>query len=138
MVVGHLYFLISLYGINARTKKWPVRVLFHVVDFALAISWLEYCDHQKILKTPKKLMFPLLSFRESVVEAPIHVDLGQKHIRSVGRLLLDQKFRLPTKRPGNKMRYRGCDHWPEHIDEIGQHSKLEECNGHFRGKCIAM
>ena len=82
MVVGHLYFLISLYGINARTKKWPVRVLFHVVDF----------DHQKILKTPKKLMFPLLSFRESVVESLIHVDLGQKHKRSVGRLLLDQKF----------------------------------------------
>ena len=102
------------------------------MDFALVNSCLEYCDHQKILKIPKKSMFPLLSFRASVAESLIHVYLGQKHKRSVGQLLLDQllnnerkKYRLATKQPGNKMRYHGCNHWPEHFDENGQRCKLK-------------
>lgn len=31
-----LDFRISLYRINAKTRKWPVRMIFHFLDFALA------------------------------------------------------------------------------------------------------
>ena len=42
--VDKVDFLISLYRISARTKKWPVRVMFHLLDLSLANSWLQYRD----------------------------------------------------------------------------------------------
>ena len=44
--VDKLDFLISLYRIRAKTKKWPVRMIFHFLDFSLANSWLQYRDFE--------------------------------------------------------------------------------------------
>lgn len=42
--------LISYYRINIRTKKWPTRVFWHMVDVALCNSWVLY----------KKTNFPVV------------------------------------------------------------------------------
>lgn len=33
--------MISYYRICARTRKWTVRLIFHMIDFAVATSWIE-------------------------------------------------------------------------------------------------
>ena len=44
--VDKIDYLISLYRIKAKTRKWPVRMCFHFLDLAVANSWLEYRDFE--------------------------------------------------------------------------------------------
>lgn len=46
--------LISFYRIDIRSKKWPLKLTFHAVDFAVTNAWLEYRKDCKTLKVPKK------------------------------------------------------------------------------------
>ncbi|XP_064597896.1 piggyBac transposable element-derived protein 3-like [Liolophura sinensis] len=69
--VDKLDFLISLYRINAKTRKWPVRMIFHFLDFALANAWLEYRNFEVEHGTPKRQVLDLLSFRSEVGQALI-------------------------------------------------------------------
>ena len=52
--VGKLDFPISLYRINAKTKKWPVRIISHFFHFALANACIECRDIHRTYETPKK------------------------------------------------------------------------------------
>lgn len=56
--------LISYYRICARTRKWTVRVIMHMFDFAIAAGWVEYRRDQQALKTRKRDILDLLHFRE--------------------------------------------------------------------------
>lgn len=40
--VDKLDFVMALYPMKAKTRKWPVRVMCHFISLALANSWLEY------------------------------------------------------------------------------------------------
>ena len=51
--VDKLDFLISLYRIQAKTRKWPVRLIFHFIDLALANARLEYRDIEREHGTKK-------------------------------------------------------------------------------------
>lgn len=55
--------MISYYRISARTKKWTVRLLFHLIDFAAAAGWLERRRADEAERTPKKDRFDYLDFR---------------------------------------------------------------------------
>ena len=141
--VDKLDFLISLYRIDAKTKKWPVRVIFHFIDFALVNSWLEYRDTHRSCGTSKNDILDLLGFRECVAETLIKANLTVKH-SSVGRPrrnVLDEnepprkKPSLPAVRPVYDVRYDKYEHFPEHIDGLGQLCKLEGCSGRSRIKC---
>ncbi|CAG4978729.1 unnamed protein product [Parnassius apollo] len=46
--------VISFYRISARSKKWTVRLIFHLFDFAAAAGWLVYRKEAQMLDTPKK------------------------------------------------------------------------------------
>ena len=69
--VNKLDFLVLLYHIDAKTKKLPVKMICHFVDFALANSQLEYRAIHRTYGTAKKDILGLLSFRESVAETLI-------------------------------------------------------------------
>ena len=58
--VDKLDFLISLYRIQAKTRKWPVRLIFHFIELALANAWLEYRDTEREHGTPKSRVLDLL------------------------------------------------------------------------------
>ena len=61
--------MISLYRISARTKKWTVRAMMHMVDFSIVNSWLEHREVQlKNDETPMKL----LDFKMSVARSLIY------------------------------------------------------------------
>ena len=67
--VDKIDYLVSLYRIRAKTRKWPVRMFFHFLDLAVANSWLEYCDFELEHGTPKSNISDLLAFRNKVGRA---------------------------------------------------------------------
>lgn len=58
--------MISFYRINARTKKWPVRVMFHMIDFVVAAGWLERRRKDNVEGTARKDRFDYLDFRSDL------------------------------------------------------------------------
>ncbi|XP_050511228.1 piggyBac transposable element-derived protein 3-like [Diabrotica virgifera virgifera] len=56
--------MISYYRISARTRKWTVRVIMHLFDFAISASWIEYRRDQRLLGTHKKDIMDLFCFKE--------------------------------------------------------------------------
>lgn len=61
--------MISFYRISTRTKKWPVRVLFHFIDLAIVNSWLEYRLDQKALGHRRNQIMDLLDFKIYIGES---------------------------------------------------------------------
>lgn len=74
---------VSLYRIRAKTRKWPVRVIFHFLDLALANLWLEYQEFEIEQGTPNSNTYDLLAFRNEVGLSLIQCGLPER--RSVGR-----------------------------------------------------
>nr|CAD7441828.1 unnamed protein product [Timema bartmani] len=69
--VDTLDFLISLYRIYIKSRKWPLRMFAHAVDLALVNSWLEYKQQALSLGIDKRKMMDLLMFRHEVAEGLI-------------------------------------------------------------------
>ncbi|KAG0424948.1 hypothetical protein HPB47_027873, partial [Ixodes persulcatus] len=67
--VDKLDFLLSLYRIKIRSRKWTLRVLFHFVGIAICNAWLEYLrDNEGI---PRTKLMDLIHFRLQVAEGLI-------------------------------------------------------------------
>ena len=133
--------LISYYGIRSKTKKWPLRVIYHFVDFALANSWLEYRDIE-ILNGNKKYL-DLLSFRNKFADALLKAKLDLPcavATNPVGRSRLttanpeelsnhQEGNGLSAKRfrPNSDLRLDQFHPFPCAIDALGQRCKMEGC-----------
>ncbi|KAH6930720.1 hypothetical protein HPB50_017864 [Hyalomma asiaticum] len=64
-------FLLSLYPLKQRTKKWPVRVMSHFISFALVNIWQEYLMDADDNCMPRKIILDLLAFQNDVALALI-------------------------------------------------------------------
>ncbi|KAL1462085.1 hypothetical protein MTO96_027313 [Rhipicephalus appendiculatus] len=64
--VDKLDFVMSLYPIRAKTKKWPVRVISHLTSFALANSWLQYLRDASAEGLQRKETKDMLEFQTDV------------------------------------------------------------------------
>ena len=140
--VDKLDFLIALYRIHAKTKKWPVRVMLHFVDFALANSWLEYREQQQLIGTSPRKIYDLLQYRGAVAEALIKAEPDRRPGRPRHSVLPALEEGVPPKKrsasaakPIEEVRFDSVGHWPEHLDGLGQRCKMEGCAGRSRIKC---
>ncbi|KAG0442394.1 hypothetical protein HPB47_015724 [Ixodes persulcatus] len=133
-------FLLSLYPLNSRTKKWTVRVISHFASFALVNSWQEYLQdaHENHIQ-PRKVL-DMLGFQNNVGLALILCNKPSSKKR--GRPSLDQAADPPKKvhnaepRPVNAVRYDGLNHWPAHATQkFAQRCKLEGCTSRTRIRC---
>lgn len=61
-----LDFLVSLYRIYLRSKKWTLRAFFHFIDLDVTNSWIEYHIDAEKLQIPKKTRMDLLHFRNEI------------------------------------------------------------------------
>lgn len=143
--VDKVDFVISLYRISARTKKWPVRVMFHLLDLSLANSWLQYRDCALTIGTQKSNVLDLLGFRNEVGECLIMSRPAKR--RLIGRprssTESDSDISSPTEkknrgsiRPVPDVRFDLIEHWPQSIDGEPQRCKLEKCGGRSRIQCM--
>ncbi len=76
--VGKLDFLIALYRIHAKTKKWPVGMMLHFVDLSLANSWPEYREAHGKVGTPQRRICDPLQFCNMVAETLINAETNQR------------------------------------------------------------
>lgn len=67
--VDKVDFLVALYRMTIRSRKWTLRTIFHFMNLAVVNAWLVYrkdADRQLILFTKQ---FDLLDFTLGVIEA---------------------------------------------------------------------
>lgn len=117
MSMGGIDFLdrvISYYRISARTRKWTVRLIMHMIDFAVAASWIEYRRDQTALKTAKKDVLDYLDFRCSVAQDLIHNELEYS---TDSDFEIDprpaERHRGSVPQPPDSLRRKGNLHLPE-------------------------
>ncbi|EEC04456.1 hypothetical protein IscW_ISCW003374 [Ixodes scapularis] len=67
-------FLLSLYRIKIKSRKWTLRALFHFVDIAVCNAWLEYIQDHPDMRRSRLL--DLMHFRLQIAEALI-TSVGQ-------------------------------------------------------------
>lgn len=137
-------FLLSLYRISIRSKKWTLKMFDHFIDLAICNSWLEYRkDVERNTKSSKYM--DLLNFRNDVANGLIaksnHLQCSRKRGRPSAASQIGDDSGSPStsskKRrtiPAISVRYDGNQHWPEHVADKGR-CKLEGCKGQTRYKC---
>lgn len=124
-------FLVSLYRISIRCRKWTVRLIFHYFSMAIINSWLEYRQDATKLGIPAKKQLDLLDFTLSVAEAL--ASKGQptkstKRGRPSSSPILEPKKRLKSSiRLVEDVRYDNVGHMIER-SKVQQRCKLENCN----------
>lgn len=120
--VDKLDFLIKIYRIFIRSRKWTLRLIFHAIDMAICNSWLEYKRDCKKMNINKKHQLDLLHFK---------LDIGNHLVkqgkpndkRKVGRPSLEelrehqQKKSKYESRPSSGIRLDSVDHLPVHCGQ---------------------
>ena len=61
--------LISYYSMTFRTKRWPTRVILHLLSMSVVNSWIEYRQRELKKEMSRKLVMDLLSFREELADS---------------------------------------------------------------------
>lgn len=139
--VDKMDFLIQLYRIHIRSRKWPLRVIFHYsVCWYVAVNngWLVYQRDADKLHVPKKKRHDLCSWTFNFVEALCKFGLSPPNRKrgwpsdSEGR---PTKKRCCDRRPVRDVRYDALGYWPE-IGDIQQRCKNDGCELRSKFVCV--
>lgn len=117
--VDKLDFLISLYPLQAKTKKWPVRVISHFVSFAVCNSWLEYIRDANAEGLRKKEVKDVMAFQSDIARSLIASNRALPNRRgrpSVSSPKPVPKSHVGVPMPTNSTRFDGNNHWPLHMN----------------------
>jgi len=135
--------LISYYRIHMKSKKYYLRIFFHLVDLCICNAWLLYRRDCKSFNVPEKRQKDLLAFRVSISEALCKYNkdlLPKKRGRpskepEEGTSDESKKFRASrAPRPQEDTRKDGCGHWPV-VEAKRQRCKNGNCPGKPVFKC---
>ena len=142
--VDKMDFLISLYPMNSRTKRWPTRVIMHLLSLSMVNAWLEYRDREHVRRNKGNEILDLLGFRNVVAQALCKAELNP--VRPRGRPSFESLLNycpVPEKktkaavRPVSEVHFDGFDHWPEVVQiKSAQRCKLEGCEKSGRTQCM--
>lgn len=111
--------LVELYRTDIRSKRFYLRIIFHLVDMAVVNSWLLYRRHCSQLNIKK--YETLLIFKLDLAHALIMS--GENKVKKRGKPKNSEKILPPQKkyktsgRPVNDVRFDCYDHWPEYKKE---------------------
>lgn len=137
--VDKLDFVMALYPMRAKTRKWTVRVLSHFVSLALANSWLEYVRDASHEGLARSKTHDMMSFQTEVALSLIKQN--QEVQKKRGRP--SAEFQAPVRQahnarpsPPNAVRYDGKDHWPQQVEApFPQRCRYEKCASKTRVRC---
>jgi len=113
---------VSQYRICIRSRKWTLRVIFHLVDLAICNSWVEYKKRCIDCGRLKKEIMDLMSFRDEVCDGLL---MANKSICfSEDNLNTSTSSRaacVPPARatscPSTAVRLDEHAHWPQLLDQ---------------------
>ena len=120
--VDKLDFLLSLYRIHIKSKKWTLRVIFHFIDLAVVTCWLQYMSDCNSISIPMRERFSLLDFRLHISESMI------KH--GTNPLSKKKGRKSAQYAPVGDVRYDAEGHFPI-WKEDRERCKKEDCKDHF-------
>ena len=126
--------MIGFYRISARTRRWTVWAIFHMVDFVLANCWIEY----KQLQIKAGLRSEqLLAFRMAVAHCLLATDDGSDSSSDDSDSPLgDGTHRSSTFPPPSRVRRQGAKHMPVFVGmENASRCRYGKCQGKSFIKC---
>ncbi|XP_068084155.1 piggyBac transposable element-derived protein 3-like [Anabrus simplex] len=133
--------LIALYRIYIRSRKWTLRLIFHIIDFAIVCSWLEYKRDCTAVGVPVKNVLDLLHFRMRIAESLVKAGKPQSKKRGRPSCAESQPKSNPKRskeeqRPIPEVRQDLVDHMP-HLDgnKEGKRCKNKLCNQKTHSYC---
>ena len=142
--VDLLDMLVALYRTGLRSKKWYLRIYFHLLDMCVVQAWLMYRRTAKSLQLPKKEVLSLCNFKLSVADSLMKqgkMAVGPKRGRpsleeNSTEAALTKKARkgpmLPV--PQKAVRTDRVDHEPIKAEKRGR-CKMPNCKGSVRVMC---
>ena len=136
--VDKMDFLIQLYRIFIRSRKWTLRVLFRFVTVAVNNSWLEYQRDADMLRVSKKKRHDLYSWTYNIAEAMCKAGLS---VQQCKRGRPSHSGQIPAKkqkcdaRPISDVRHDDTGHWPE-IGDVQQRCKNPGCELRSKFYCV--
>lgn len=113
--------LVSFYRINNRSKKYYMKIIFHLIDLSIVNGWLLYRRDCSQFKLQKREIMSLLQFRVKMAEALLKPVVPKCSIqRGRPSLRLQSKENTPSKHPraapiqppSASTRLDGFNHWP--------------------------
>ena len=109
--------LISYYSLTFRTKRWPTRVILHLLSMSAVNSWIEYRERELKKRVGGKLVMDLLSFREELADSLCKSEVSPARFRgrpSMRSLLnytpIPRKKTPASVLPTVEVRHYGFDH----------------------------
>ena len=109
--------LISYYSLTFRTKRWPTRVILHLLSMSAVNSWIEYRERELKKRVGGKLVMDLLSFREELADSLCKSEVSPARFRgrpSMRSLLnytpIPRKKTPASVLPSVEVRHDGFDH----------------------------
>ncbi|XP_054259664.1 piggyBac transposable element-derived protein 3-like [Macrosteles quadrilineatus] len=143
--VDKIDFLVVIYRTFIRSRKWPLRIIFHLIDLAICNSWLEYRKDCETCNVRKNMVMDLLQFRMSVVYS-LGLVGSTNSARKRGRPKLQDEEMPSTpppapsarceSRPIAAVRLDTVDNFPIHSNkkEAGR-CKKPQCKGKSHIRC---
>ena len=135
--------LISLYRISIRSKKYYIKIIFHLIELSIVNAWLLYRRHCHQSRLPKKEILSLLQFRVEVAEALLRPSVPklpvQRGCRTARLSSNNQNSPLkkpqpaPVPLPSPDIRFDRFDHWPTTTNK--GRCRYPGCNGHSTILC---
>ena len=134
--------LLSLYRINVKTKRWYIKVFWHLIDICKVNAWNLYRRHhvQNGFSDDKLLSLRLFScdLANSLVHANKPAQNNQRGRPSKRHSIelatsnpkSSKKASVPT--PCDAIRYDEIGHWPEAVEK---RERCRFCQAHTRTKC---
>ena len=111
--------LIALYRIEVKTKRWFIKVFWHLVDICKVNGWLLYRRHSRQLGLPGAKQKPFLQFCTEIATALINIKkapqssrLGRPKKRPSTEANSHGGKRAAEPTPINDIRYDQTGHWP--------------------------
>lgn len=128
--------LIGRYKIRMRTRKWFMRLFYHMVDMSMVNSWLLYKRTKLQLGEPVK--YTLVEWRKDLAFTLTRQGF-QKSTRGRRSTSFEQSLKKinrtrPTVRPTKDVRLDKCDHFPKTDWKRGR-CKYPNCSGYTSFKC---
>lgn len=125
--------------IRIRSKKWYMRIFYHLLDLTITNSWILYRRVNIQRGIDKKNLLTLADFRVKLGETlckfgSVSRHVGRPSTEITKKIALKRKHHSSCRLPPKEARLDKLDHWPIWSENRLQ-CKVPKCKGYTSVKC---
>ncbi|CAG5020284.1 unnamed protein product [Parnassius apollo] len=127
------------YHIRVKSRKWYIRIFFHLFDLAVINSWIIYKNNAKKENVAKKNILNLGEFRNELAYVLCNSGTNENKRGRPSSSSLEQELQAKKKRLQSKpippldIRMDGLGHWPD--VGVSLRCKYPHCTGYTTISC---